>query len=613
MKPLSSFRKKVRNGIVVLSISCVSFFSFGFIDSYFELSKNLDVFATVLRELNTYYVDDIKPGDLIKKGIDEMLNTLDPYTEFYAESDIEDYKMMVTGQYGGIGSIIRQQGEYVIVGEPYEGFPAQKAGLMAGDIILEIDSKSIKGKNTADVSKLLKGQANTSVKVLIERQGEKKPFEVTLVREEIKIKNVPYYGVVGDGTVGYIKLTGFTENAAKEVKTAFQELKEKNKIKSLVFDLRDNGGGLLKESVDIVNTFVSRDQEIVEQKGKVKEMNRIHKTLYSPVDTTIPIVVLINKNSASASEIVSGSLQDLDRGVIVGQRTFGKGLVQQTIPLSYGTQMKVTTAKYYTPSGRCIQELDYFHKNNLGKAEHMPDSLIREFKTKNARSVYDGSGIYPDVSIEAKSYALITGAIVSKNLVFDYATKYRLAHPSISSAKDFSLSEEDYKDFINYLSDKTYPYTTKSEKSLEDLKKHAETEKYFASVKTEYENLKTKIVVHKKADLSKYKNEIKDFLEGEISARYYYQRGRLESSLRDDSELKEAIRVLKDEPLYQSILAGKGQYKVIGKPSDILQAKVTKEEKEEDQEEEIGTITDEILDRKEEKPKEITPKKKGGE
>ena len=609
MKITKSFLKKIRNGAIIFSIALSGIFSYGFVDSYFELSKNLDIFATLLRELNTYYVDDIKPSDLIKKGIDEMLNTLDPYTEFYAESDIEDYKMMVTGQYGGIGSLIRPKGDYVMVGEPYEGFPAQKAGLMAGDMITEIDGKSIKGKNTSDVSKLLKGQAGTSVKVLVEREGEKKPFEVTLTREEIKIKNVPYYGVIGDGTTGYIKLTGFTENAAKEVKEAFTNLKEKNHIKSLVFDLRDNGGGLLKESVDIVNTFVSKDQTIVEQKGKVKEMNRVHKTQYAPVDTTMPIVVLVNKNSASASEIVTGSLQDLDRAAVVGQRSFGKGLVQQTVQLSYGTQMKVTTAKYYTPSGRCIQELDYFHKNQAGKAEHIPDSLIREFKTKNGRSVYDGSGIFPDVKTEPHQYALITGAIVSKNYVFDYATKYRASHPSIPEAKTFTLTEDEYKDFLNYMADKTYDYTTKSEKSLDDLKHNAETEKYFESIKSEYDNLKEKIKANKKEDLAKYKPEIKDFLEEEIASRYYYQRGRLESSLRDDNELKKAIEVLNDQELYKSILSGKGQYKVIGKPGDAqAKANITNDDDDE------GTSTDEPKkdSKDEKKPEDNKPPKKKG-
>lgn len=574
--------KKIRNGIIVISIGITSFFSFGFIDSYFELSKNLDIFATLLRELNTYYVDDIKPGELIKKGIDEMLNTLDPYTEFYAESDVEDYKMMVTGQYGGIGSLIRQKGNYVMIGEPYEGFPAQKAGLMAGDVILEVDGKSIKGKSTADVSKLLKGQANTTVKVLIEREGVKKPFEVTLTREEIKIKNVPYYGVVGDGTVGYIKLSTFTEGASKEVKTAFQELKEKNNIKSLILDLRDNGGGLLKESIDVVNIFVEKDRTIVEQKGRVKEMNRMHKTLYAPVDTLIPIVVLVNKHSASASEIVSGSIQDMDRGVILGQRTFGKGLVQQTIQLSYGTQLKVTTAKYYTPSGRCIQALNYSHKNKQGKAEHVPDSMIREFKTKNGRSVYDGSGIFPDIKTETKEYALITNTIVSKNYLFDYATKYRLSRSNIPHPKDFSLTEEEYSDFLNYLSDKTYEYTTKSEKSLEDLKKNAESEKYFDEIKSEYEILKEKISSNKKQDLAKYKPEIKKLLEEEIVSRYYYQRGRLESSIRDDDELNEALRILNDKEMYQSILSGKGQYKTIGKPGET-QAKANTSSNEENE------------------------------
>lgn len=601
--------KKSKKWILILSVPLISVFSFGFIDNYFELSKNLDIFATLLRELNTYYVDEIKPGELVKKSIDGMLKTLDPYTEFYAESDIEDYKMMVTGQYGGIGALIRQKGDYVIIGEPYEGFPAQKSGLMAGDVIKEIEGKSIKGKTTSDVSKLLKGQANTSVKVLIEREGEKKPMEITLVREDIKIKNVPYYGVVSEG-IGYIKLYGFTENASKEVKNALLELKEKHKIKSVILDLRDNGGGLLKESIDIVNIFVNKDHPIVEQKGKVKEMNRVHKTMSSAVDTSISLLVLINKNSASASEIVSGSVQDLDRGVLVGQRTFGKGLVQQTVQLSYGTQMKVTTAKYYTPSGRCIQALDYSRKNAEGKAENIPDSLIREFKTKGGRSVYDGRGIFPDITTEQRTFALITNTIAGKSYIFDYATKYRLSHSSVASAKDFSLTKEEYQDFLNYLSDKNYDYTTKSEQSLEDLKKNADKEKYFENIKSDYDNLKAKITANKKEDLEKYKDEIKIILEEEIASRYHYQRGRMESFLRDDKELKEAIRILNDETLYKDILSGKGQYRVIGKPGDA-QAKSNFGEEEEEE----GVTGEEIPpDKKEEKKPDDnkTPKKKGG-
>ena len=591
MKILPALSKISKKWILLLSIPAITFVSFGFVDNYFELSKNLDIFATLLREVNTYYVDDVKPGDLVKTGIDEMLNSLDPYTEYYPESDIEDYKIMVTGQYGGIGSLIRQKDDRIMIGEPYEGFPAQKSGLMSGDIITEIDGKSIKGKNTSDVSKLLKGQAGTVVKVMIEREGEKKPFEVSLTREEIKIKNVPYYGVVGDGTVGYIKLTGFTEDASKEVKSAFLELKEKNKIKSLVFDLRDNGGGLLKEAVDIVNTFVDKNLTIVEQKGKIKEMNRTHKSQYNPIDTTMPVAVLINRNSASASEIVSGSLQDLDRAVVVGQRSFGKGLVQQTLPLSYGTQVKVTTAKYYTPSGRCIQELDYFHKSKSGKAETVPDSLIREYKTKRGRSVYDGSGIYPDIILEPRTYALITGTIISKSYIFDYATKYRIAHSSIPAAKDFSLTESEYNDFLQYLSDKKYDYTTQTEKSLNELKKNTEKEKYFESIKSSFEDLKAKVEANKKQDLTKYKKEIKEFLEEEIAARYQYQRGRLESSLRTDDELKEAVKVLIDKQLYSSILAGKGTYKTIGKPGEV-HAKANTSDKEDDMaEEEDNTDT----------------------
>jgi carboxyl-terminal processing protease len=347
MKTIKNLLSTTKRKIALVLIVAISWGSYSFIDSYFEISKNLDIFATVVRELNAYYVDDIKPGDLMTKGIDGMLESLDPYTEFYPESEVEDYKIMLTGQYGGIGSLVQQRGDYVMITEPYEGFPAHKAGLMAGDVILEVNGMSVKGKTTNEVSKLLKGQANTSVKLLIQRDGEKAPIEKTLVREEIKIKNVPYSGMLND-SIGYIKLTGFTENAAKEVKDALIGLKENNNLKGLVFDLRGNGGGLLREAVDIVNIFVEKGSLIVSQKGKVKEMNREHFAEKQPVDTKIPMVVLVDRGSASASEIVSGSLQDLDRAVILGQRSFGKGLVQQTIQLVYNTQMKVTTAKYYS-------------------------------------------------------------------------------------------------------------------------------------------------------------------------------------------------------------------------------------------------------------------------
>ncbi len=587
MKTFLDYLKRKKRILIVFSFVLVSFSQFSFVDNYFEISKNLDIFATVLRELNNYYVDDIKPGELMKKGIDSMLESLDPYTEYYPESDIEDYKTMITGQYGGIGALIRQKGDYCVVAEPYENFPAQKVGLQAGDVILEINGQSAKGKTTNDVSKLLKGQANTSVKLLVQREGEAKSIEKTLLREEIKIKNVPYYGVVND-SIGYIKLTSFTENAAKEVKDALLDLKAKNRIKGVMLDLRGNGGGLLREAVDIVNLFIDKNQVIVSQKAKIKDMNRIHKSENTPVDTQIPLAVLVDHGSASASEIVSGAIQDLDRGVIVGQKTFGKGLVQQTVPLSYNTQMKVTIAKYYTPSGRCIQALDYSHRNADGSVDKVPDSLITEFKTKNSRSVYDGSGIFPDIPTEPKKLSNISATLLNKMLIFDYATQYRLKHPSLTDPKKFNLSGDEYKEFVGFLANKDYDYTTKSEKSLEEFKKNADGEKYFDDIRPEYEALKNKIGHNKKDDLNKFRDEIKQLIEEEIVSRYYYQRGRLEASLKNDETLVEGINSVTNKTKYVSILKGTGSYKVIGKPKDA-QATANNDEPVKDKDKKEGT------------------------
>jgi carboxyl-terminal processing protease len=567
-KKILAMKKK----LMLWGIGIFAVFSLAFADGYFEISKNLDIFATVVRELNNYYVDEIKPGELMTRGIDGMLESLDPYTEYYPESEVEDYKVMLTGQYGGIGALVQERGDYVMISEPYEGFPAMKAGLIAGDIILEVNGTSVKGKTTNDVSKLLKGQANTSVRVLIKREGEPSPFEKTLVREEIKIKNVPYSGMVTD-SIGYIKLSGFTENAAKEVKDAFLNLRDKQGMKFLIFDLRGNGGGLLRESVEIVNLFVDKGSLIVSQKGKIKEMNREHVADKAPVDAKMPIVVLIDKGSASASEIVSGAIQDLDRGIVIGQRSFGKGLVQQTIQLVYNTQMKVTTAKYYTPSGRCIQALDYFHKNPDGKVEKVPDSLMQEYKTKGGRFVYDGSGIYPDIFMEPRKIGPITSTLVSKNHIFDYATGFRIKNPGIPDASKFRFSDEMYNEFLTFMKTRDFDYSTKSEKLLVELKQTTEEEKYFDGIQSEYDALLKKISHDKDADLQKFKPEISQFLEAEIAARYYFQQGRLKATQKTDPELKEAIRILQNKSLYASILKGDGNYKTIGKPGTGLDNK----------------------------------------
>jgi len=554
MRIKAFFTKKLRIFLLVASLGITGVVSYSFTeDNYFEVSRNLDIFATLFRELNIYYVDETKPGDLMKKAIDDMLETLDPYTNYIPESDIEDYRFMTTGQYGGIGALIGTKGDFVVITDPYDGFPAQKADLRAGDIILEIDGKAVKGKKSDDISKILKGQPKTPVKITIKREGEANPITKTVERDEIKIKSVPYYGVMGD-KVGYIKLTGFTENAGQEVKDALLDLKNNKQISSLILDLRGNPGGLLNEAVNIVNLFVSKGVEVVSTKGKVKEWDKSYKALNTPVDTEIPLVVLVNSGSASASEIVSGSIQDLDRGVIIGQRSFGKGLVQTTRPLSYNAQLKVTTAKYYVPSGRCIQALDYTHRNEDGSVGKVPDSLITEFKTRSGRKVYDGGGITPDYAVPVRNLSPITQSLLAKMLIFDYATLYRIKHASIAPAKSFRISEEEFNDFVNYISDKDYDYITKSEKALDDLKTTAEKEKYYNDIAPEFDALKKKMAHNKKDDLVKFKDEIKELLQDEIVSRYYFQNGRIEASFDYDPEVKKGIEALNDKAVFTSIM-----------------------------------------------------------
>ncbi|MBK5286292.1 MAG: S41 family peptidase [Bacteroidia bacterium] len=551
-KNLKRFRVWLIIGVVVIT----SVASFSFVDNYFEVSKNLDIFSTLFREVNIYYVDETDPGKMMKKGIDAMLETLDPYTNYIPESDIEDYRFMTTGQYGGIGALIRQKGDYVVISDPYEGYPAHKADLRAGDEILEIDGKSAKGKKTDEVSKSLKGQPKTEVKILVKRLGEKNPIEKTLTREEIKIKSVNYSGMLNDH-IGYIRLTGFTESAGKEVRDALVALKEKNNnLKGIVFDLRENPGGLLNEAVNVANVFVQKNQEIVSTRGKLKELDKTYKSVNSPVDIDIPVAVLVNSHSASASEIVSGTIQDLDRGVLVGQRSFGKGLVQTTRPLSYNSQLKITTAKYYIPSGRCIQALDYTHRNEDGSVGKVPDSLMTAFKTKGGRTVYDGGGVKPDISIDPPAFSNIAISLITKNHIFDYVTIYRTKHNTIPPVKDFKLTDEDFNDFVAYISDKDYDYTTKSEKTIEDLKTVSENEKYFDAVKGEYEALKTKMMHNKKEDIVKNKAEIMELLKEEIASRYYYQIGRAEASTAYDPEIRKAVEVLDDASFYASVLNG---------------------------------------------------------
>lgn len=552
---MKSFFKKLHwyhYSLVIVVFVVSSFAAINSTTNYFEISKNLDIFASVYREVNTYYVDEVDAGKLMKRGIDEMLNSLDPYTNFFSESEVEDFRFQVTGLYGGIGAQIGNKGDYVVVTDPYENYPAQKEDLRAGDIIIEIDGKSTKGKNTSEISKLLKGQAGTKVKLTIKREDEGE-LTKTLTRQEIHINNVPYFGMVNDNT-GYIRLATFTNDAGKEVKDALVELKKNPSLKSVILDVRGNPGGLLHEAVNIVNVFIPQGQEVVSTKGKVKEWEKSYKTLNPPVDIEIPLVVLTNRSSASASEIVSGSIQDLDRGVVIGLKTFGKGLVQSTRPLSYNTQVKITTAKYYTPSGRCIQALNYSHRNEDGSVGAVPDSLKKEFKTKNGRKVFDGGGVDPEIFVVHTPYSKLAESLISKQLIFDFATTYRIKHDKIVSSKEFHISDADFEDFKKNISGKEYDYMTASERLLEDFKKKAEEEKYFSAVKDQFESLKHNLQHDKKADLEKNKKEIMDLLDKEIASRYYFQKARYEASFDSDEDIQEALKLFADMNRYQSLL-----------------------------------------------------------
>lgn len=560
---------------IIGSALAASALSFAFSEDLFEVSKNLDIFASIYKELNINYVDEVNSSHLIKTGIDAMLEDLDPYTEYVQESDIEDYKLKyVSTQYGGIGTTVITRGEKVLVTDAFEGFPAQKAGVRAGDLIVEINGIPVKDKDNDQITQLLKGPKGSAVKLTLIRDGVQKPFEKTLIREEIRQPNVTYYGMLPDG-VGYIKLDKFLENSGQEVRDALLSLK-KNKLNGLILDLRYNGGGILQEAVKIVNLFVERDVLVVTQKGRNREKTISYKTQTSPVEPALPLIVLVNSRSASASEIVAGSLQDLDRAVVVGQRSFGKGLVQQTFNLPYNSLVKVTVAKYYTPSGRCIQTLDYTHRNSDGTVEKVADSLISEFKTAAGRSVYNGSGVYPDVFVKPVRYNQITQTLANKYFIFDYATRFRSRRNSIPDPKDFRLTDGEYADFMAYLSDKDYNYLTRTERMLDDLRTEAEKENKYPEVKAEYEALKSKVSHSKKNDLTQFQEEIRQVLEGEIAGRFYYEKGRLEAGFKYDRDMEKALSLLSDKNALASILKGTGQYRVIGKPGAGYSANASK-------------------------------------
>ncbi len=524
----------------------------------FEISKSLDIYNSLMRELNLNYVDEINPGELNEAAIDAMLKGLDPYTVFIPESEIENYKLMTTGEYGGIGALIQYDGEYTRISDPYEGWPAQKAGLQAGDIILSVNGVDTRKKNTEEVSELLKGQPGTEVSLKVRRYGEDKPIEKKLKREKVKIDNIPYSTVFDNG-IGYVVLSSFTKEAGIEMKQHLLDMKKEHQLKGFIIDLRGNGGGLLNEAVDIVNLFIPKDKPVVSTRGKAENSGRLYNTKNQPVDEQIPLAILVDGGSASASEIVSGSIQDYDRGVIIGQRTFGKGLVQNILPLSYNTQMKVTVAKYYIPSGRCIQEIDYSHKKDSTMVQKdsigiQKDTLGKPFSTLGGRTVYEGHGIMPDVKITPEKYATVTAYLYAKNYIFDYATKFVHDHKSIAPADQFKIDDATYQDFMNFVKEKKFSYTTESEKALKDLKDLAKEEGYLNSIQTELDALEKQLQADKDNDLIKNRKDIEELLRLEIVGRYYYQVGRIIASLEHDDDLEEAFKILLDKNRYESIL-----------------------------------------------------------
>ena len=521
----------------------------------FEIAKNVDIFVSILKELNAKYADEISPGDLVKSAIDGMLNSLDPYSVYYPESQIEDYRMMTTGQYGGIGALIQKYGDEVVISEPYFDTPSQKAGLRAGDIILKINGQSTKGKTTDEVSTILKGQPGTTLNVEVKRSTTGEILRFDIKREEIKFPAVSYFGLL-DNRIGYIKLDQFTEKASSEVKDAFVKLKEEG-MQYLILDLRNNGGGLLQEAVNIMNIFVDQNVTITETKGKIPEQNNVYKTRTTPLDKKIPVVVVVNEASASASEIVSGAFQDLDRGVIVGKKTFGKGLVQNVVPLSYNTSFKITVSKYYIPSGRCVQNIDYFDKENGNKPTKIPDSLAVAYKTKNGRTVYDKGGVEPDVITDEVVPHEILITLILNNLIFDFANQYHANNPEIAEAAQFQVTPEIYTQFQQFLKGKEYSYKSETEALLEQLTKVATEEQYLGKIDPILKQLNQAIEEEKERDLIKYQEEISQYLAMEIVTRYYYQKGKIVNLLVHDPDIKVAKQILIDQKQYQSILSGK--------------------------------------------------------
>ncbi len=523
-------------------------------DRYFEILKNLDIFATLFKEVNTHYVDEINPTTLMKSGIDEMLETLDPYTNYIGADEIETYRMMTTGEYSGIGAVVeRKKGVSTIV-MPYEGFAAHEAGLRAGDEIHAINGISLEGKSQEEVRFLMKGQSNSEIVLTIKRFGQDEMFDVPVKREKIAVDSVPYAGMVTDD-IGYVRLTSFTQNVGRSIGIKVLDLMEQGADK-IILDLRGNPGGLLHEAVNVSNVFVEKGRKIVTQKGKVRANDWTYNTLNDPVDPNIPVVVLTDNGSASASEIVSGVMQDYDRGVLIGRKTFGKGLVQIERPLSYDAVVKITTAKYYTPTGRCIQAIDYSNRNEDGSVGKIPDSLKSEFYTLNGRKVFDGGGIDPDVEVKKLAFAPITKSLVRDNHIFYYATEYFYKNEDLNPEKpnDLRLSDADYADFKKWLLGRDFNYDTRVERETQDLIEIAKEEKKYTQLKSYFDKLEMATKPNKESDLETFKEEIVMLLEQEIAGRYFYERGIIESTFGKDPDVQAAVTVLNDPEKYQSIL-----------------------------------------------------------